>query len=154
MNLRDRFHEDIKEAMLSGDDRVRDTLRMVEGMVSNKEIDLRSQGKSLDNEVVESILVSAVKQRRESVLQYRAGSRDDLVAKEEAEIAILERYLPDPISEEQIRRIVVSVGEHMGAVGMKDMGRMMGLVMVEAKKGGSVDGSLVRRIVQEYLQSL
>ncbi len=122
------------------------TIRMVISAIKNKEIE---KGEELDDSEVEDLIAKAVKQRRDSAGQYRNGDRIELAEKEEAEIVILNAYLPRQMGEEQIRGLVRSAVEEAGATSIKEMGKVMGLLMPKVK--GKADGSAVNKIVKEIL---
>ncbi len=122
------------------------TIRMVISAIKNKEIE---KGGELDDSGVEDVIVKAVKQRRDSAGQYRNGGRAELAEKEEAEIVILEAYLPEQMGEDQIRELAKAAVSEAKAVSMKELGKVMGLLMPKVK--GKADGSAVNRIVKEIL---
>lgn len=154
MDILSRIREDVKMAMKSGDAALRDVLRMAESAIRNKEIELRASGKELSQEDAEAVIAGEVKKRRESAKQYRDGGREELAVKEEEEIAVLEKYLPEKVSDEDLDRVVSDAVAKTGASGPADMGKVMGAAMAEAKKLGSVDGNAVREKVQKALASL
>ena len=102
-------------------------------------------------EISLKILKSAAKQLNESIDQYQKGGREELAEKEAFELTLLEKYLPEQLSEEQIRQTVKNIVKNTGAGSMQDMGKIMGTVMKEL--AGSADGKLVQKIVQEELSS-
>lgn len=117
MTTKERILNDIKEAMKSGNNARRDTLRMINSAFKQIEVDERVV---LDEERIAKILQSEIKRRGDSVAAYKAGGREDLAAKEEAEIAIISEYLPRQLTDEELRaavgEIVAKVGKNMGAV--------------------------------------
>ncbi len=122
------------------------TLRMLVSAIKNKQIEL---GKELgDDEVVEVIFKNA-KQHKESIAAYESAGRQDLADREKLELKILEKYLPDQMSEEEITKVVVEVISQTGALGVADMGKVIGAVMAKVK--GRVDGNTVSKIVREKL---
>lgn len=122
-------------------------LRMMKSAVKNKEID---KMKALDEAEVIAVLNTLVKQRKDSVEQFRKGGREELAQKEEAEIKIIEEYLPAAASEEDIRRAVDEAIQETGAASMKDMGKVMKATMARLA-GKSADGSRVSQLVKEKL---
>lgn len=146
--------KDLLEAMRSHNSEVRDVLRLMEGLIRTKEIDLRLAPHTMENDAVIALLLSQVKQRKESVKQYLQGNREDLAQKEEKEIAILQRYLPANVSEDVIEEIILSVWKKFPDATLSDMGKIMGEVMTEAKKRGTVDGNSVREKVKKFLEKI
>jgi uncharacterized protein YqeY len=136
----------MKDAMKARDEVRLSTIRLVRSAVRNREIDLkREMG---DQEVIETIS-SLVKQRRESIRLFAEAGRDDLVAKEERELAILLTFLPQQLSREEVAELVVRVIGECGAQGGKDMGRVMKALMPHV--AGRADGKLVSDVVKEKL---
>jgi uncharacterized protein len=137
---------DITAAMRSGDALRRDTLRMAENAIYNAE--KRDRREYSDDEVA-GILAKEVKTRRESVEAFRKGGREDLAAKEEAEIAILAAYLPEQLSEAEIAALVEEAIASTGAAGPRDMGKVMG--WLSPKTRGRADGRVVSQAVNAAL---
>ncbi len=139
---------DIKEAMKSKDSARVSTLRFINSAFKNKEIDLRP------NELTEkdcmAVLKKLAKQHKDSIEQYQNAGREDLVAKEQQELVVVEQYLPEQMSEEQIAKVVSEVIAEMGATDMKQMGAVM--KMVGEKTAGSADNKIVSQIVKEKLK--
>ncbi|NCU41561.1 MAG: hypothetical protein EOM19_02440 [Candidatus Moranbacteria bacterium] len=154
MTIREQMKKDLVQAMLSHNDEVRDVLRLIEGLIRTKEIDLRLDSQSMEEEAVIKLLLSQVKQRKESVKQYLQGNREDLAQKEEKEILILQRYLPAPISDAVIEEIILDVTKNFPNAKPSDMGKIMGAVMAEAKKKGTVDGNNIREKVKHFLEKV
>ncbi len=150
MSLKQKIANDLKEAMKAGDALKRDTLRMIDSMIKNVEIEKMKKDTGLqDNEVME-VISRAVKQRKDSILQYETGGRADLAEKEEEEVKILMEYLPKQLSEEEVRSIVRNVVAETGASGKADIGKVMGTAMGRVK--GQADGNLVKKIAEEELK--
>ena len=125
-------------------------IRMVRSAIRQQEID--GNGKqALDDEGVIAIISKEVKMRKDSLEEFKKGDRQDLVAQTEAEIAVLMPYLPQQLSEEEIRTFVQEAVEKSGASSQKDMGKVMGLLMPKVK--GRADGKLVNSIVREMLNA-
>lgn len=122
------------------------TLRMVRAALQNREIDKRTP---LADDDVLQVLATQAKQRRESIEQYRAGGREDLAAKEAAELVILQEFLPEELGVEELRDVVEAAVAEVGAEGPKDMGRVMGVLMPRLR--GRADGGAVNRLVREAL---
>jgi uncharacterized protein YqeY len=146
VSLKDRIQEDLKDALRQRDSDRLKVLRMVKASIRNAEID---KHEDLDDQEVLGVLVKAAKQRRESIEAYREGGRDDLVSVEQGELDIIESYLPQQMTEEELREYVAKAIEEMGAQGPKDMGRVMKHLMAELK--GQADGRMVNSIVREFL---
>ncbi len=147
MGLKERLINDMKEAMKAKDKVKLSTIRMINSLIKNAEIEKR--GELTDDEIV-SLLMKYAKQRRESIQMYEQGGRQDLVEKEKEELAIVESYLPEQMSEDEIRKIVEEVIRETGASSPKDMGIVMKNVMPKVK--GKAEGSVVNRIVRELLE--
>jgi uncharacterized protein YqeY len=146
MSLKDRLSEEMKEAMRSQDKVRLSTIRMLLSAVKNREIDL---GKKLtDVEVIETI-TSQVKQRRDSIDQFKKAERPDLVEKEEAELRILQGFLPEQLTVEEIEEEVEKAVKEAEASGMKDLGKVMKLIMPRVT--GRADGKIVSDKVRERL---
>jgi uncharacterized protein YqeY len=145
-NLKQQLQDDLATAMREGDVTKRDTLRMLNAAIKQEEIDRRIE---LDDAGVEAVLTKQAKQRRESIDDAKRAERLDLVADEEAELAIVESYLPQQMSEDEIRELATNVITDMNASGSQDMGRVMGRLMPEL--GGRADGRLVSQVVRELL---
>lgn len=147
MSFIDRINEDLKAAMKAGDTLRRDTLRMLVAGLKNAKIE--KQG-ALDDAECMAVVRSNVKSRKDSAEQYRNASRLDLAAKEEAEIGVLEGYLPRQMDEAATRALVQQVIAETGAAGKASVGVVMKAVM--ASHRDVVDGRLVQRLAGELLQ--
>ncbi len=144
----DQLQEELKIAMKAGEKAKMMGLRNIIGKIKAAQID---KGETLTDEESLKILKTAAKQLKESIDQYRKGGRDDLAEKEAFELTLLEKYLPEQLSEEQIRQTVKNIVKNTGAGSMQDMGKVMGATMQEL--AGSADGKIVQKIVQEELSS-
>ena len=144
----DQLQEELKIAMKAGEKAEMMGLRNIIGKIKAAQID---KGETLTDEESLKILKIAAKQLKESIDQYQKGGRDDLAEKEAFELTLLEKYLPEQLSEEQIRQAVKNIVENTGAGSMLDMGKVMGATMQEL--AGSADGKIVQKIVQEELSS-
>ncbi len=149
MGLKERLINDMKEAMKSKDRVKLSTIRMINSLIKNAEIEKRGE---LSDEEIVSLLMKYAKQRRESIQMYEKGGRRDLVEKEKQELSIVESYLPEQMGEDEVREIVREAVEKTGARSVKDIGSVMKYVMPKVK--GRVDGSTVNRIAKEMLESL
>lgn len=146
MGLNEELTQDLKEAMKGGNKQRVEAIRSLKNMLRSREIE---KNEELTEEDQIKVLSTAAKQRRESIESYREGGRDDLVAQEEAELEIIESYLPEQLSEEEIGEMVDEVIAETGAETMQDMGRVMGTIMPKIR--GQAEGSLVQQIVREKL---
>ena len=142
----DQLQEELKIAMKAGEKAKMMGLRNIIGKIKAAQID---KGETLTDEESLKILKTAAKQLKESLDQYQKGGRDDLAEKEAFELTLLEKYLPEQLSEEQIRQTVKNIVKNTGAGSMQDMGKVMGATMQEL--AGSADGKIVQKIVQEEL---
>lgn len=122
------------------------TLRLITSSIKNKEIDER---KELDDEGVLAVLTTAAKQRRDSIDQFEKGGRQDLADKEKAELVIIQEYLPQQLSKEEVAAFIREAIAETGAAGAKDMGKVMKALMPKVK--GKADGKLVNELVKELL---
>ena len=147
MTLQDKIQSDIADAMRSKDALKLSVLRMMKTAVKNKEIE---KMKSLDEPEVIAVFNSLVKQRKDSVEQFRGGGREELAQKEEAEIKVIENYLPAAASEKDLSRAVEEAIQETGAASAKDMGKVMKATMAKLA-GKTADGSRVSQLVKERL---
>lgn len=150
MSLVTEISDALKAAMKAGEVTQRDTLRFLQSAMKNAAIEKRKPVAEFTDAEVQDVVKRLVKQRKDSIEQYRAGGREDLVQKEEAELAVITPYLPATLSLEATRELAERVIATLGPVTQKDMGRVMGAVMKEA--GAQADGALVRQCVSELLQ--
>ena len=146
MGLGERLVEEMKQAMKSNDKLKLSTIRMIRSAIKNKEIEQR---KSLDDDGIIRVMQGMVRKGEESIEQFKAGGRIDLVEKETKEIEILKSFLPQPLSREEVLKIIDQTIEETQASSLKDIGKVMKSVM--PKLGGKVDGSLVNQWVKERL---
>lgn len=146
MSLKDKLAEEMKGAMKSQDKVRLSTIRMLISAVKYKEIDL---GKVLTDEEVIETVTSSVKQRRDSIEQFTNAGRNDLVEKEEAELKVLQGFLPKQLSVEEVEAEIDRTVTEAGASGMKDLGKVMKLLM--PKVAGRADGKMVSDKVRERL---
>ena len=149
--MREKINADLKQAMKAGEkDRV-GTLRLINAAIKSADIEARPSGKDkiTDAEIL-SVLAKMIKQRRDSVEQFTAGGRQDLVDKETAEIKIIEGYMPKQMSEAEAKAAIGAVIKETGAAGPKDMGKVMGAL--KAKYAGSMDFGKASGLVKELLK--
>jgi len=147
MKLLEQISHDITEAMKARDAVRLSALRMAKAALMNGEV---SKGRALEEPEAQQVLASLIKQRRDSIEQFKNGGRQDLVDKESADLAVLERYAPPAASAAEIEQAVDAAIKETGAAGPKDMGRVMKAVM-SAMAGKSADGKLVNEIVRKKL---
>lgn len=150
MTIKDEIMADLKEAMKNKEkDRLR-VLRSLKSELLEREISERKDGEaSLSDEQTIEVLMKAAKQRKESIEQFEKGDRNDLADSEKDELEIIQSYLPEMLSEEEIREIAQDKIIDLGAEDMSDMGQVMGAMMQELK--GKAEGSLVSKVVKEEL---
>ena len=146
MGLREKIDTDTKEALKSGAKDKLSTLRMLNAALKNKQIDKR---RSLTEEEVFETVRSLIKQRKDSIEQFAKGGRQDLVEKETAEVAVLEVYLPQQLSREEIEVMVRDAVAQTGAQGARDMGKVMKALIPMV--GGRADGKLISELVKNAL---
>jgi len=146
MPLKAEIQEAVKRAMKSADALTLSTLRLLLAAVQNEEIRVR---KELTAEEIQKIIGTLCKQRGEAIELFRRGGRDELAQKEEAELAILQRFLPQPLSEEEVKRLIRASITEAGATGVQDLGKVMKLVM--PKVSGRSDGKRVNELVRALL---
>ena len=147
MSLSDRLTEDLKLAMKSRDQLRMDVIRMIKAAVLNKEVELK---RDLDDAEMSRVMTTLVKQRRESVEQFEKAQRTELAEKERKEIEIIESYLPQPLSPQELEAIVASAVAETGSGTLKDMGMVMKTVMARLA-GQSIDGKQVSDLVKSKL---
>jgi len=146
-----RVEDDVKDAMRAGDTARRDALRLLRSALKNAEIERRghqNDGPMTDSDV-RAVIQKQIKQRRDSIDQFRAGGRDDLAIKEEAEIAVFQAYLPKPINERVMRETAAAVIAETGAHGPKEMGKVMPVLL--ARLGENADRGALATIVRQLL---
>jgi uncharacterized protein YqeY len=147
MTFIDRISQDIANAMRAKETVRLGALRMAKAALMNQEV---QKGRPLDEAESQQVMTSLIKQRRDSIEQFRNGGRDDLADKEAAEITTLESYLPPPIDAAGLERLVDEVVSELGASGPKDLGRVMKAVMPRLA-GQAVDGKTVTELVKRRL---
>jgi len=149
MGLKERLEEDLKKAMREHDVLRRSVLRTIRSEVHNEEIALQ---KPLDDEGIIGVLAKQVKQRRESIFEFRKGQREDLVKREEDDLAVLQEYLPPQLTAEELMSLVQRVIGEVEAQGPGDKGKVMGKLMPQVK--GKAEGSAVNEVVSKLLEAL
>jgi len=146
LKLIEQIQEDLKRSMKAKDGNRVSVLRFLLSSIQNRQIQKKE---ALDDEEVLTEITSSAKRRRESIEAFRAGERMDLVEKEEAELAILQEYLPDQLNRDEIRDVVREVVQSMGATDMSDLGKVMKELMPRFR--GRADGKVVNEVVREVL---
>ena len=146
MSLKEKLDNDIKTDKKAKDKETLAVLRMIKTAVQAAEIDKKEE---LNAEEELTILAREAKQRRESLAEFVKAGRDELVAKTEAEIEIVERYLPKQLSVEEVKEVIATVAEKIGATTQKEFGKLMGAVMQELK--GKADGNVIKEQVKAHL---
>ena len=146
MSLKDRLTEDMQNAMRSGDKPRLSVLRMALAGVKQREVDTR---RPLDDAGVQTVIERMIKQGKDALAQFREGNRADLVAKEEAELKVLQTYLPQPLSESELDTFIAECIDAAGATSVKDLGKVMGVI--KSRAAGRVDMSTVSARVRTML---
>ena len=142
----DQIQNDMKISLKNGEKVKANTLRLLISKLKNKAIEVRS---SLDDKQILQVIQKTAKQHKESIRMYKDGNREDLVEQEQAELDIVEKYLPSMMSEEEVNTVVESIIQETGATTMADFGKVMPQVM---KKGaGKIDGSIAQSILKSKL---
>jgi hypothetical protein len=146
VDLKTRLGEDFKQALRSGDKLRVSVIRLLMALIKNREVEKR--GPLTDAEVLQAIVASG-KQRQDAIEQYRQGKRQDLADKESAELEILQSYLPQPLTSEELRAMVLEAIGEVQATSVKEMGKVMGVLMPRVT--GRADGKMVNTLVREAL---
>lgn len=150
MGLKEQIGEDIKTAMKAKDKLRLQTVRSIKKAILDKEVELRPKGQdALTPEHEIELLTQQAKQRRDSIEQFTNAGRDDLAEKESQELAIIETYLPEQVSDEEVTKIIDELIASSGATTIKDLGKVMGPAMKQLK--GKADGKKIQEIVKSKL---
>lgn len=150
MSLKDQVSEEIKTAMKAKDKVRLETVRSIKKVILERETTVRAQGQEgLTEEQELEVLVQQAKQRRDSIEQYRKAGRDDLAEQEAQELAIIESFLPQQLSDDELSEALDEVIRQTGASSPKDMGKVMGVAMKDLK--GKADGKKVQELVKQKL---
>ncbi len=150
MTLEEKIQQDLKEAMKSGDRFKVETLRGLIAQIKDEKIKLRP--KEIEEKDVLAVLNRAVKRRKEAIEMYKQGDRKDLVEKEQKELEIIQAYLPEQLSREEILKHIEAAINETAAASIKDMGKVMGAVMKKVQ--GRADGKEVQQLVRERLTQM
>ncbi len=148
MSLKEKIQAELKTAMKAGQKETVTTLRTLLAKIKDERIKLRTKRELTEDDIM-SVLLTAEKRHKESIEMYEKGGRPDLVEKEKKEIIIVQKYLPEQLSEEDIKKAVAEAIKETGAESIKDMGKVMGPVMGRLK--GQADGKIVQNIVRQLL---
>ena len=146
MSLKERITQEMKDAMRSGEKERLGYIRMLQAAIKQREVDERI---TLDDTQVLAVIEKMIKQRREAIAQFEAGGRADLAAKELSEVALLQTYMPEPLSQAEVEALVAAAIAETGAASVKDMGKVMALVKTRA--AGRADMSAVSAIIKSKL---
>ena len=149
MELKERIKSNLEASLKSGDVVTRGVLRLLNSDIKNKEIEFKRE---LNNNEIVDVIKSGIKKRKDSIEQYRKAKREDLAVKEERELKILEKYMPEQMSEEKVRVLVKEVIKELGVFDSSDFGKAMKEAMQRVK--GMADGKIVNRIVREELEKI
>ena len=151
MGLREQLMDDLKEAMRQRDERRKTTIRSVLAAIKQAETELDASGERihLDDDDILAVIAKQAKQRQESITEFRRGGREDLVAEEEVELAILQTYLPQQMTREEITIEAQQVIDEVGASSPRDIGKVMKPLM--ARLWGRADGKVANQVVRELL---
>ena len=148
--IRDEIKAALVTAMKGGDKAATGTIRLIQSAIKNRDIELRTSSATTDDDlVVTEVLQKMIMQRRESAELYRKGNREELAATEEAEIAVIERFLPKQMSDEEASAAIQAIIAETGASGMKDMGKVMG--EVKSRLAGQIDPARASAMVRAAL---
>ena len=148
MTLKERLNADFKEAMKNKQTVRKETISFVRAAIKQYEVDNREE---IDDAGIASILAKQVKMRKDALADFEKAGRTDLMESYKAEIEVLQRYLPEQLSEDKLREIIAETAASLGLEGgMQNMGKLMGPVMAKVK--GVADGGMVKKLVEEFLK--
>jgi uncharacterized protein YqeY len=153
MSIKQSILDDMKAALKSGDKQRLGVLRMLKAKITDAEVELRAEkglDYQLDDEAAIQVLTRYAKQRRDSIESFKEVGREDAAAAEEAELAVVQEYLPRQLGPEEVRRIVKETVAEVGATSKRDLGKVMKAVMPKIK--GAADGKVVNQLVRELLE--
>lgn len=149
MSKRTEFNDALKTAMKAGDSATVGTLRLINAALKQKDIDARPTGKEVSEADILSMLQGMIKQRKESISIFRENKREDLAAKEEAEVAVIEKFLPAQMGDAEVEAIVIKLIAETGAASQKDMGKVMGAL--KTQYAGQIDMGKAGTVVKQKL---
>ncbi|MBB6217930.1 hypothetical protein HNQ80_004066 [Anaerosolibacter carboniphilus] len=147
MSLKEKLMDDLKIAMKEKDQLRKSVITMIRASIKQYEVDKRAE---LDDEGILDIMTKQVKQKRDAIEEFAKGNRQDLVDEAKAEIDVLMEYLPQQLTEEEMKQIVSEVVREVGATTAKDMGKVMSALMPRVK--GRADGKILNQVVKQFLQ--
>ncbi|ACI19293.1 GatB/YqeY domain-containing protein [Dictyoglomus thermophilum] len=148
--LYEKITKDYMAAMKNKDSFRAEVLSTLRSAIKYREIELREKGKELDDQEVLDVIKKEIKKRKEAIEMYKQGGREDLAEKEEKELLILQEYVPQGLSEEELKEKIKSIIERVGARTLKDMGKVMKEAMAELR--GLAEGEEIRRVVEDLLK--
>lgn len=146
MTLKEQLKSDLKDAMKAKEVQKRDSIRSINTMIKQIEVDERIE---LDDAKIIQLIQKGIKQREEAIVQFKAAKRDDLVENEQNQIDIFSLYLPKQLTDEELETLIQSIIEEVGAISMKDIGKVMN--PAKEKVGGSADGKRINLVVKKLL---
>lgn len=149
MTLKQRIDDDIKAALLGGNRFGTDILRNLKAAILNEEVAQNARESGLSEDAVETVIAREVKKRNESIKMYIQGDRQDLADEEKRELELIATYLPEQLSEDELRDLITTAIADLNATSMADMGKVIGAV--KAKAGTSADGAMVAQLVKQAL---
>lgn len=149
MALKSQIESDLKAALLGGDRFTAEVLRGLKAIILDEEVKQGKRDEGLDDETIEKLIVREVKKRQDSATQYEAAGRPELVEAEKAESKVIEGYLPEQTSEDDIKKVVTETIATMGVTDPSGMGQVIGAV--KGKLGNAADGGTIARLVKEAL---
>ena len=147
--MRERILEDLKNAMKAQDKKTLSVIRMVKGAIQMEEINKKTE---LNDDEVIAVIAKQIKTRKESIIEYEKGNRQDLIEETKEEIEILNKYMPEQLSEEEVNKVIEEILNEVKPTSIKDMGKIMGLA--NSKLKGRADMGLVSSIIKEKLNNL
>ncbi len=147
MTLKERLNDDLKSAMKQKEELRLAAIRQIRGAIQKKEIDA---GRDLAEDDMLKVIGTLIKQHKESIEMFEKGGRAELVAKEQEELTVLESYVPQQMSESEVKAVILEAMQATGATSAKDIGKVMKAVM--AKTQGRADGKMVNQLVKEMLE--
>ncbi len=151
MALKAQLDDDLKAALLGGDRFRAEVLRGLKAVILNEEVSQGKRDEGLDDVTIEALIAREVKKRADSAAQYEAAGRPELVLSEKAESKIIEAYLPEQVSEEDIQVVIKETIASLGAAGPQAMGQIIGAV--KGRLGNSADGGTIARLVKQALDA-
>ena len=147
MSLKEKLQEDLKSSMKNKDTVKKSVVTLIRASIKQYEVDNRVE--LSDDEIID-LIAKQLKQRRDSLVEFKKANRDDLVSETESEIEVLKEYLPQQLSEEELNEIVIATISEVEATSMKDMGKIMSAIKPKVK--GRADGKLINELVKKNLQ--